>query len=73
MSDSPRQVEFQGESFWFQEGEDGTGALVHVGDCDENGDPLRFEDSYAHVFGDGTIRRHHEVIGHKSDLLPVEG
>lgn len=30
-----------------------------------------FEESYAHVFEDGLIRRYHQVIGSKDDL--VEG
>lgn len=71
-----RKVSFPGHGvFWFLEEPEGSGRgpLAPLGHCDENGnvslEAAFFEDSYAQVGWDGLIRRFHEVIGKREDLI----
>jgi hypothetical protein len=55
---------------------DGTGPLVPPEHCDERGeltlDHALFSDSFAHVCDDGSIRRYHEVIGARENLVVLD-
>ena len=60
-------VEFPGHGqFWFHD-TDGSGPLVPLDQCDENGELFitnaLLSTGYAHVGLDGFIRRHRSIIG----------
>jgi len=68
---APRLVELDGVRLWFLEDEDGSGPLAPLNHCDERGEVVVIATSYAHVFEDGAIKRHGEVIGDVADLVEV--
>lgn len=65
-----------GKPYWFTgdqaELEHGEGAIAYPWHGDEQGQLTiaagMFEESYAHLFEDGKIRRHLRVIGDRSDI-----
>lgn len=78
MADKTRRVSLPGHGvFWFIENKDGDGPLAPLDHCDQSGnivdaDVALFAESYAHVFANGEIKRFHQVIGHRADLVDVE-
>lgn len=67
--------------FWFQQKEDGAGAIAYLHHCDESGDisslSNALSESFAHVFEDRTIKRHGRPIGNIDEVIadsrqPVE-
>jgi len=70
-----RAVSFQGIDLWFLENEDGTGPLAPLEHCDDEGNfrsECFLEDSFAHVFEGGIIKRFGQEIGSVADLVPRE-
>lgn len=67
---TPRRVRFAGQELWFHTSDRRVGGPLYLlGQCDEIGEPLDYEQpAYAHVYSDKKIRRADVVIGHKGEL-----
>ena len=68
------RVELFGRRLVWLKKADGSGALAYPEHYDEATGELKlpaalFAESYAHVFADGTIKRHDKVIGTIADLV----
>lgn len=71
----PVELPGHGKFWWIRE-PDNSGALAPHDHCTESGNLIfeaLFGDSYAHVYPDGTIKRYNSTIGHRDDLVMLDG
>ena len=63
------KVRLKGKDYWFiNDSFDEDGAIAPLEHCDDKGDPIVFEESFAHYFPGQGIVRYGEKIGDLEDL-----
>jgi hypothetical protein len=67
------KVRFHGMVLWFRPSEPDAdfGPLAPLEHCDENGNlrpGAEFQDSFAHVYPDGSVMRYHKQIGTREEI-----
>jgi len=73
MKEKPIKIKYQGDYFWFQQNEDGSGAISPLEHCFKNG-KLDFSkafssDTFAHVGTDRIMRRYRMELGKIDDFI----
>ena len=68
----PIKIEYEGEEYWFLQGEDGSGPVAYLEQCDKEGN-LKLEycisKSFAHVYSSRIMRRYGKYLCTIDNLL----